>query len=142
VDQPPAQPAEYEPTVEDLREIAEFIRERALGEARASGVMQSMREHGVTIRVDLPKEMVPAARDDAQQQVTDWLDEHSPDRFTDMASKLAWLAYNLSNDAVDNLFTSPGSHRVRSAWRALTASARLWEKHPAFKPLWAKEDDE
>jgi hypothetical protein len=145
VDQPPVQPSEYEPTVEDLNEIAQFIRQRSLQEAQAAGMMQSNRAHGVTIRVSLPKDMVPAVRDDTRKAVTGWLEEHSPDRFMDMASQLAWLAYNLASEAVDNVHTHqphrPGSHRVRSAWRALVSAARLWETHPDFKPLWAKDED-
>lgn len=138
---------EYTPTVDDLREVADFIRRRGLDEAQGAGVMQSNRDHGVTIRIDVPKNNGSQShRDETRQTVTNWLDEHSPDRFMYMAHQLACLADRLADTGVDYVYDlqqrpALSPYRVQAVWSSLTGAARLWDQHPDFKPLWAKDED-
>jgi len=134
--------AEYMPTEDDLRDIADFICRRSLDEAGQAGMMQSNRDHGVTIRVDVPKDGHTAEyRDQTRELVTRWLDEHSPDRFLAMSYQLSELANRLADAGYDcRQHPTLSTHRVQAVWRTLTKAAHLWEQHPDFKPLWTKED--
>lgn len=143
---------EYMPTADELREIAEFLRQRSVDEASAAGTMDAFRQAGVTTQVCIPDGAFTASRTQfVQQNATDWMAEHSPDRFVDLAYGLSSLAYALSSaglDAMSDLAMRPhlGPYRVQSVWRSLTQAARLWDTHPDFNPAWTAEvehdDDE
>lgn len=129
------------PTIADLREIAEFIRQRSLDEAGAAGRMGFYRENGVTIQVCIPKGKFPEdSLDGHRANATAWLEEHSPDRFMDMAGTLAHMADGLA-EAVAEAQDVYGPYPARAAWRRLTRAARLWETHPDFNPAWAKKEE-
>jgi hypothetical protein len=139
---------EYTPTREDLRAVVDFLRKRSLDEAGAAGSMDFYRENGVTVRVTIPKAaFANGTHDGHRKKYVGWMDEHSPDRFVDMAHQLANLADALASAGVDATYDSRGpdpvgAYRARAAWRALTKAARLWDKHPDLLPLWAKGEDE
>lgn len=144
---PPENPAAPAPSVSDLREIAEFLRARSLDEARTAGAMDFYRERGATIQVRLPKQGAPGSGvglsgDPAEHRAKykGWMDEHSPDRFVDMAHVLADLADSLA-DRVADAGSALGDYPARAAWRRLTSAARLWETHPDFLPVWAKQNE-
>ncbi|NUS25066.1 MAG: hypothetical protein HOV92_12700 [Streptomyces sp.] len=149
-DQPPpdSDAADYTPTTDDLRQIAEFLRQRSLNEAGAAGLMDFYQQNGVTIQVRIPKgAFADGTLDGHRQKVLGWLDEHSPTRFTDTAHQLANLADALADAGADAVHASRSDpifspYRVRAVWRALTSAARLWSEHPDFLPLWedAKDD--
>lgn len=146
MDQPADQAADadYTPTPEDLREIVAFLRARSLDEAGQAGMMTSFRNSGVTIQVNIPSDAFPDAYTDVvRQQAKSWLEEHSPDRFVNLAGRLAQLSDSLANaglDAISHTMTNPhiGAFRQQSVWRVLTQAAQLWIMHPDFKPLWAE----
>ena len=139
---------EYTPTKEELREIADFIQKRSEDEAREAGRMQYFREVGITVQVQMPaKEFsTPARQDEARKKVEEWLAEHSPDRFSDLAYRVASLSEAVASAGISAVYErqeSPdrGPHRIQTAWFFLVRAARLWEQHPEFKPLWVEEGE-
>lgn len=128
------------PTIADLREIAEFIRQRSLDEASAAGRMGFYRQNGVTIQVRIPKGKLTESLDEHRANVTGWLDEHGPNRFMGMAGTLAHMADGLA-EAVLEARDIYGPYPARAAWRRLTRAARLWETHPDFNPAWATKEE-
>lgn len=137
---------EYTPTDEDLREIADFLRRRSLDEAGASGMMSFFQGAGVTVSVNIPKgTFTEASVSTERAKYQAWMDEHSPDRFTNMAHQLAGLADALadatSTAANANSYAPVRDYHMNRAWRAMTSAARLWRQHADFNPLWAKDEE-
>lgn len=129
------------PTIADLREIAEFIRQRSLNEAGAAGQMGFYWQNGVTVQVHIPKgKFTEDSLDGHRASVTGWLEEHSPDRFMAMAGTLAHMADGLA-EAVLEARDAYGPYPARAAWRRMTRAARLWETHPDFNPAWATKEE-
>lgn len=136
---------DYTPTPEDLREIAEFLRQRSLDEASAAGRMDSYRNAGVTLQVNIPSSaFVSSHTEEVRGDAEAWLEQHSPDRFVDLASRLASLGDALASagaNAISDTAYRPhiGAYRQQSIWWSLTQAAQLWVEHPDFKPLWAEK---
>lgn len=138
---------DHTPTRDELREIADFLRHRSMDEAGSAGLMDFYQQNGVTVRVNIPKgvfadDSVPGE----QAKFKALLDEHSLDRFVKMASSLADMATVLAEEASDaaNAYGNiPSSHdyHMGRAWRTLTDAARLWDSHPEFNQLWAKNGE-
>jgi len=128
-------------TIDDLRQIAEFIRQRSLEEAGAAGRMGFYQQQGATIQVQIPEDgTLGHALDEHQANITGWLEEHSPARFMDMAGTLAHMADGLA-EAVTEARDVYGPYPARAAWRRLARAARLWETHPDFNPAWATHEE-
>ncbi|WP_330328213.1 hypothetical protein [Streptomyces pseudovenezuelae] len=138
---------DYTPTIEELREIAEFFRQRSLDEARAEGTMDFYRQKGVTVQVQIPDgKFAEGTSDQHRQAVEGWLEDHSPSRFSAMANELFTVAYALANAGIDAFYDTQrhpqlGPHRQQSIWHSLTKAVGLWQGHPDFNPLWAKNED-
>lgn len=136
---------DYTPTPEDLREVAEFLRQRSLDEARAAGRMDSYRNAGVTLQVNIPSSaFVPSRTEEVRENAEAWLEQHSPDRFMELTGRLASLGDALASAGVDAISDTSyrlhmGAYRQQSIWWSLTRAARLWDTHPDFKPLWAED---
>lgn len=131
------------PTIDDLREIADFIRQRSLDEAGAAGVMDFYRTNGVTIQGEFPKRIAGREPEEADRvKVAGWIDSHTPDRFVSMVYELAGLADGLADTLpADGLSEVVNAYWARARWRRLTQAARLWQDHPDFQPRWGKDKD-
>lgn len=130
------------PTIDDLRAIVGFIRARAMDEAQAAGRMEFYRNNGATIQPKIPKDAFPGS-DLTQHRanIEGWLDEHSADRFLDLAGELASMADGLV-DLFRDVPETFAPYRARMIWRRLTGAARLWDTHPGFNPAWAKDAEQ
>jgi hypothetical protein len=135
-------PAEYTPTKQDLRDIAEFFHARSLQEAGAAGMLQHCRDYGVTVGVrtttkGLGADLSDNRRKELKQKTETWLEQHSPERFVDMTNELYHLAYELAHSEFGS-----DSYALRAAWRTLTRTAsRMWGDHPDFNPSWAQLEE-
>lgn len=95
--------------------------------------MEHYQQSGVTIQARFPK-----AYTGGREKASKWLDEHTPDRFMDIAHCLAGMAYQLADASADSGAVL-ADYRANTAWRHLTKAARLWDTHPEFDPAWGKD---
>jgi hypothetical protein len=125
-----------EPTTDQLQRIAVFIAARQNDEVEAVGGMRYWQGQGVTIQAGIPRSL---DSEDGTQFVTQWVDDHSPARWSSMVSTLGWAMQDLARRAVSDLSTGQPARAVM-AWGDLLRAAQLWSDHEDFLPEWASKE--
>ncbi|GGU11433.1 hypothetical protein [Streptomyces lateritius] len=137
---------DYVPTEVDLKELTDFVWERTREEAGTAGQMNYFRDSaGMTLAPHFlrPGLVSETARQDGERKGSKWWEEHSPERFVNMAHTVFNLTLTLADRARVAMARRDLGYEygVRHCWDAMTQAADLWKDHPDFKPSWAEVEE-
>lgn len=124
------------PTTDQIKQIAAFIAARQQDEVEAVGGMSYWQGRGVKIQARIPRSL---DSDDGKHFVTQWVDDHSPARWSNIVSVLGYAMQDLARRAATDLSAGRLGTAVM-AWGDLVHAAQLWSDHEDFLPEWADKE--